>query len=239
MTSSLSGSTCRDPNNRSRKTCCCGGHSAGDATKNKRHHGTANRLMYRRGRNTMNLEAQRRAEVAKYEVAHKHPKYDMKPWRQSILADWLFAMSAEGYTSYLDVGCGKAETMLLAGGLNMNARGCDVVDYLCERDDVDLIEGAHNLPYYTEKFDVTSCNDVMEHIPEHDVPLVLREIWRVTRHAVLLGISRKPGPLHITIRTEEWWLEKIRENTPSGTAAVVFADRIPKIKQPYMWVEVK
>ncbi len=186
----------------------------------------------------MRLDQQRLLEVAKYEEAHRHPRYDMKPWRQKIVADWLDTAKLQGHTNYLDVGCGKAETLQIARDIGMSARGCDVVGYLCESSHIDLIAGAHDLPYATDAFDVTSCNDVMEHIIEQDVPTVLVEIERVTRHAVLLGISRKPGPLHITIRSEEWWLGMIRCNM-EGRASVVFADRIPEIKQPYLWVSVQ
>lgn len=184
----------------------------------------------------MNITQRRLAEVAKYEAAHRHPKYNMKEWRRQILFDWL---SESRGTTYLDVGCGKAETLDIATeACGWEARGCDVVDYLCERGDVDLIEGAHKLPYDTDQFHITSCNDVLEHVIEDDVPAVLSELSRVTRRDVLLGISRKKGPLHITIKSEEWWLEKIAENM-AGTHQVVFADRVPKIKQPYLWVEIQ
>ena len=181
------------------------------------------------------LSERRLIETAKYEEAHRHPKYDMKPWRQEIVREWL--SKAPG-SNYLDVGCGKAETIDLAKGHGWFARGCDVVSYLADRDDVDLIEGAHDLPYTDGQFAVSTCNDVLEHIIEEDVPQVLAEIRRVTRRAILLGISRKPGPLHITIKSEEWWLDQIRENM-AGTATVVYADRIKPIKQPYLWVAIE
>ena len=185
----------------------------------------------------MTIEEQRLLETAKYEEAHRHPKYNMKDWRQAIVRNWLRAPWPSGLT-FLDVGCGKAETLDIAKGLAIDARGCDIVSYLAERDDVDLIEGAHDLPYMDEEFDLTSCNDVLEHIIEEDVPAVLREIRRVTRHGILLGISRKPGPLHITIKSEEWWMEKIWENM-AGEASIVCAEEIPRVKQPYTWVEIQ
>lgn len=187
----------------------------------------------------MNLAERRLAEIAKYPEAHKDPRYDMKPWRQELLREWLAAIPPdEGGAAYLDVGCGKAESLIIAGNFGLDGQGCDVVESLCKRLDVDLIEGAHSLPYDDGQFSYTTCNDVMEHILEEDIPTVLSELSRVTSHAVLLGISRKPGPLHITIESEIWWLEAIRANM-AGTATVVFADRIPDIKKPYLWVEVR
>jgi hypothetical protein len=40
-------SNCRDPENRSRKNCVCGGHNWSNAKKNKHHHGTASKLAIR------------------------------------------------------------------------------------------------------------------------------------------------------------------------------------------------
>jgi len=186
----------------------------------------------------MTLAERRQAEIDRYPEAHRHPRYDMKPWRQEILREWLGARRAMGNDTYLDVGCGKAETLAIAEELGWDAWGCDVVDYLCERDNIDLIEGAHSLPYVDSQFDLVSCNDVLEHILEEDVPAVLSELSRVARVGVLLGISRKPGPLHITINSSIWWMEAIRANM-AGVATEVFADRIPEIKQPYLWVEIR
>jgi hypothetical protein len=40
----------KDPQNRSDKACCCGGHSAGDRHKNVKHQATAADLMVRKAR---------------------------------------------------------------------------------------------------------------------------------------------------------------------------------------------
>jgi len=157
----------------------------------------------------------------------------MKEWRQGILRDWLRQFPS---ASYLDVGCGKAESLRIARGIGLKSRGCDVVDYLCGEDNIDHIMGAHSLPYAGRSFDLVTCNDVMEHILEDDVPGVLREIRRVAGLAILLGISRKPGPLHVTIKSEEWWLHQVEDM--DGFQSVRFRDRIPKVKQPYVWIEI-
>ena len=182
----------------------------------------------------MTLEQLRRTEIERY---HRPAYFGiMREWRVSILRDWLTGIGASNST-YLDVGCGMGEAVDLASGLGMTARGCEVIPEICERDDVDLIPGAHALPYADDEFAVTSCNDVLEHILEDDVPAVLAEMKRVTRGAVLLGICRKPGQWHPTIKSEDWWLEKITANM-GETSSVLYADRIPRIKQPYLWVEI-
>lgn len=40
-------SNCKDPENRSNKDCCCGGHSAKDVKKNLHHHSTYKKYLYR------------------------------------------------------------------------------------------------------------------------------------------------------------------------------------------------
>jgi hypothetical protein len=47
---SCCGSNCKDPNNRSKKSCVCGGHNAGNAKKNVSHHATQNKLKIRKAR---------------------------------------------------------------------------------------------------------------------------------------------------------------------------------------------
>lgn len=193
----------------------------------------------------MDPSQRRHVEFAKYHLAHRDPKYDMKHWRQSIVTDWLAALHTTGASSVLDVGCGKAETRQLAHNVGLSWHGCDVVDYLCEGPDIDLLpQGAAELPYDDDQFDLVTCNDVMEHVPVEDVGFVLGELRRVARVAVLLGISRKHDnkpeaeKLHITIKTEDWWLASVFE-CMDGKATKVFADRIPEIKQPYLWVSVQ
>lgn len=50
MSRNAIGSECKDPHNRSDKSCCCGGHSANDRKKNRLHHSTARRIEIRRSR---------------------------------------------------------------------------------------------------------------------------------------------------------------------------------------------
>ena len=67
-------------------------------------------------------------------------------------------------------------------------------------------------------YDLAVCQDVMEHIPENKVDLVLQEMFRCAS-AVMLVIdckeARLKGPngekLHCTVKTHEWWREKIKK----------------------------
>lgn len=170
---------------------------------------------------------------------YERPSYFgvMKPWRQDILKGWL-AQFAAGRT-YLDVGCGPAESLEFAANIGIHGHGCEVVQSVCNRDDVDLIPGAHDLSIYRDnQFDILTCNDVLEHILEEDVPSALREMSRVSSRAILLGICQEPGPWHPCIQSTEWWLERISENM-TGAATLVYGDQIPEKKEPYIWVDIK
>lgn len=185
------------------------------------------------------IEERRRAEFPQYE----RPAYYgiMRPWRVALFTEWLAPLAKrQDVHSYLDVGCGPAETLDIAKAMRLNTRrGCDVVQSVCNREDVDLIPGVHDLSIYQDdQFDVTSCNDVLEHVLEEDIPAALSELSRVTKHAVLLGICRKPGTFHICIQTEAWWMDKIHDNM-EGDTVILYEDRIPEIKQPYLWVEIR
>lgn len=69
-------------------------------------------------------------------------------------------------------------------------------------------------------FDLSCCADVMEHVPEEYVPMVLTEIGSYTKMdgALIFSISANPARklfnngenLHITIKPLEWWINAIQ-----------------------------
>jgi len=68
------------------------------------------------------------------------------------------------------------------------------------------------------KYDLVICTDVMEHIPENSVEYVLNDIFNYATKAVYFEISKVPAVkklpngmnAHLTIKSEEWWQEKIK-----------------------------
>lgn len=181
------------------------------------------------------IEVRRQSEIARY-----GPEYYglMRLWRQDILRDWLTPIAkAHKRLNYLDVGCGKAESLSIAASVGMTVRGCEVAEYLCARPEIDHIKGAHRLPYGDDGYAVVTCLDVLEHLLPDDVPAALSEIGRVANHAILLGISQKPGPFHICVRDDAWWLDRLAETIDAP--AVIHNAKVPSIKQPYLWIEVR
>lgn len=67
------------------------------------------------------------------------------------------------------------------------------------------------------KFDGVICTDVLEHIPEEDLPDTLSEIFGYARKFVFLSICCRPAKkvlpdgrnCHLTIKPEQWWLSLI------------------------------
>jgi hypothetical protein len=90
-------------------------------------------------------------------------------------------------------------------------------------------------------YDGVICTEVMEHIPEDEVDQALREIFDRARKFVFftisLNLSNVDGGktlldgtnLHVTIKTEDWWNEKIRHHNKNNIAVQTYFS-IPKKK---------
>lgn len=73
----------------------------------------------------------------------------------------------------------------------------------------------HPIPWTTE---YGFCTDVMEHIPAHEVDLVLHNVLKAAQH-VFFQISCEDDvcgalighPLHLSVHPYEWWLKKLRD----------------------------
>ncbi len=181
----------------------------------------------------MNLTERRQAEFEKYRKVYRdYPNYCNREVRVELTREWV-----ESYPkakALLDVGCGRGEVLKMVEGLGLMPHGCDVVvPEVLDSHRIDLIEGAHELPYMAQSFDLVTCTDVMEHLLEEDVPAVLKELAAVARGPVLLAICHIPdkpgkyGPdtLHITVHPREWWEQKIRKHM-STTFKALYLDRV-------------
>lgn len=112
----------------------------------------------------------------------------------------------------LDYGCGKA-----SGWLNKN-----YCEYLgISKENLYLYDPAYP-PYSVfpnKKCDMVICTDVMEHIPEEYIDMVLNTIFNNCIKVVFFNISYKEAKkklpngynAHLTVKDEKWWSNKIKE----------------------------
>jgi hypothetical protein len=69
------------------------------------------------------------------------------------------------------------------------------------------------------RFDGVISTDVLEHIPEEDIPWVLRELFDYAERFVFANIASYPAKkilpngwnAHVTIRPAQWWRDRIEE----------------------------
>lgn len=82
-------------------------------------------------------------------------------------------------------------------------------------------------------YDGVVCTEVMEHIPEDEIDNAMYNIFARANKFVFLSVSLVPAAktftngdnVHVTLKTKEWWNEKIdRHNTKGVPVNVVFSD---------------
>jgi SAM-dependent methyltransferase len=191
---------------------------------------------------TATIEARREVEFAKYRKAYKDPAYHMGAPRAMSWRFWIYKQHClHGYSSVLDVACGRGEALDIAREWYTDVEGYEVTPALCERRDVTRIPGIHALPAADDSFDVVACQDMFEHILEEDVQPGMRELFRVARHKVFLSVAwfecqcgKKMGmDLHVTMHPLEWWLDQIEQCKPEGATVEEVKD-LPRYEQTAM-----
>ncbi len=170
---------------------------------------------------TKSIEYKRDYFASKYQwLKENHPEYwgNTLEWGYAFGIEFLDQLKIHNYKSILDVGCGSGAFCRLVKDQNVcdDVWGMDIVDnVLVSRDGItfDLGYSAHELPYEDNQFDAVTIFDVMEHIIEEDVSLVLDELFRVASKQVFLVICYRKsfsfrdeiGELHATVRDRVWW----------------------------------
>lgn len=126
--------------------------------------------------------------------------------------DTLLAL-AEGCTSALDYGCGKG----LQYTKPLNASGepaiCleDALGFPVKKYDP-AVEGFDDSSVVTPS-DLVWCTDVLECLPEGDIPEIVGLLGSLARKALLVTVASYPSKkslpngenAHVTIKPAEWW----------------------------------
>ena len=120
----------------------------------------------------------------------------------AVLAELSRLLPALGErTSLLDVGTGLADIPFKAAqharkrGLTVTTVAVDEAVSLLrasrERVDVTVCADARRLPFADASVDVVTCSQVLHHFPDDEIPMVLRELQRVARRAVVVSDLRR------------------------------------------------
>lgn len=147
----------------------------------------------------------RRAEIAKYEGAYRHPDYRMGGARLERAREELAGLTG----SLLDVGCGRGEVLELARELGLAPLvGTEVVAELLGADVI--YAEAHALPWPGPTFDTVTCFDVLEHLLPADTVPALVNLRRVARRRIVLTVadyahSYRGVELHVNRRSYDEW----------------------------------
>lgn len=173
-----------------------------------------------------------------YDGAYKKDMYDP----QNGLHAWTWIIERTGikFDKALDVGCGTGVGIRYALDKGKNVYGIDFADAreAWKRFNVEdrcQVASAMNIPYPDESFDLVTCFDVMEHIPEEDVLDVLKEIRRVGNlayvFAIALSLEKEPVGkkvmTHITVKDFNWWIDRFVE---AGYGAATLKNGKPAIQ---------
>ena len=142
-------------------------------------------------------------------------------WTRECLAG-LFKDDGEPQ-SYADIGSGKSEALLAAREVGyIPAFGFDlprVIEIQPNVPGLRMMDDITSIPAEDQAFDVVTCLDVREHIPEPKVDDALREVWRITKKICTFqialyeeawGVNNGYGQLHVTVHPEAWWLDRIQ-----------------------------
>lgn len=133
-------------------------------------------------------------------------KHDMCPGFRWFDLYWNWLRSP-----VIDVGCGTGETVEKMREHGFNAHGIDWI-----RHNPKMLVGNITKPQDFSRYKTATCIDVLEHIAEGEqLDQLLANLAQTERQVVSIhtGPSHYDGSpeLHITQRSVEWWVKKLRE----------------------------
>ena len=129
----------------------------------------------------------------------------------------------EGYKKILDVGCGAGLSVRYhreVGGIE--AYGIDFAKSAtdtwkkCEVDKYCSVASAEQIPFKDNEFDMVTCTEMLEHIPEESVKQVFSEMLRVGSKSFFFTVALSPAvhkmphdgsEPHICLKPDVWWVE--------------------------------
>jgi len=171
----------------------------------------------------------RNTEKDKYIKAWKLPEYRQYSPGENLALKFLSITQAKKDDTVIDFGCGTGRGGLMLALLgNLKVTMLDFVEGCLDEEVSEIVKNqpdrlsfrAHDLyELPTERAKYGYCTDVMEHIPEDKVDLVLRNICK-SAEKVFFNISLLHDScgalidedLHVTVKPAGWWISKLREH---------------------------
>jgi len=126
-----------------------------------------------------------------------------------------------GIRSVLDYGCGKAVVHKMARQTLQSGVVLQGTQSIWGVKAITLYDPGYE-PYSAfpkGTFDAVICTDVLEHIPEEDIPWILEEIFSFAERFVFMTVALYPAAkslpngenAHITLKSVGWWSDLIEE----------------------------
>ncbi len=171
--------------------------------------------------------------------------YDMDAYQPTgSLFLWPQIIKLLEFDKALDVGCGLGQGIRDGRKVGKDISGCDIAPSLAKHWEKNGIAeyckvyDGEKLPYPDNSFDLVLSNDVFEHIPMHDIDNLLNEIYRVGSDKFFLDacIIEETVPVfgkisaHITLKDQEWWFNKYRDNGFKIAGTIDINDNGKKLK---------
>jgi hypothetical protein len=163
--------------------------------------------------NTIEADQQAAEERRKYQKMWSKPQYRINSPGLNVAEKAMEVMGACAGETITDFGCGEGKAMDWFRSQGMIASGVDIVQLR-----PDVIEAClWDMPKELGPSDFAICADVMEHIPQEHVRMVLAGIAARTHKAAFFQIAnsectvgkRHGETLHLTRETPEWWANEI------------------------------
>ena len=152
---------------------------------------------------------------------HWHEMGLFKGWSiYRFLPELIELVRNSNVQSILDYGCGKAYAwkkgnmkLAITSAYNSEQIGARLYD--------PYVPEFSEKPPRDREYDLVICCDVLEHVPEGDaLDLVLADLWLYSKGAIFINVDTDLSNkgveyegitynAHETIKSREWWLEKI------------------------------
>jgi len=164
-------------------------------------------------------------EVEKYTACYLISSYNMGKRRLTRARKDIESIPRG--STYLDVGCGRGETLDLAESHGLIAFGTEIVPALC--DGCSVLQGdITEISWADDRFAYVSCYDVLEHLPFEDVGPALDELFRVASNTLFITTNDNRLRLgdteqHLTRKPREWWEQEFSKRGYSKIEHCTFA----------------